>query len=126
MSGRVIARATRIDASREGWFDMNDFHAWVCAQTSGEFLPETTTLVVDDERVPGGYRFPSWQDIHDARVLLLSVPSLDRFDAVDLCDGCGYRRRVANRYLPDSDGGWTAIYARCLACGGEYHDLAEA
>ena len=126
MSGRVVARAKLADASREGWYTMSDFHLWVCAETSGEFLPETTALVVDDETVPGEFRFPAWQDIHDARILLVSIPSLGRYDAVELCDGCGYRRRVANRYLPDGDGGWMAIDARCLGCGGEYHDLSEA
>ena len=121
LSGRVVASLGRSDLRCHHCEVMHDVHLAAC-DDSGEFLPEDTRLLIDGEEAPGRTRVLDWLELCEADIVLLArLPSLERYDDVSICDGCGYMRRVASAWMPDGDGGSMAMWSRCLACGGGHH-----
>jgi hypothetical protein len=125
LSGRVVASFSCSDLRRHHWEVMYDIHLAACDE-SGEFFPEDTQLLIDGEEAPGRTRVLDWLELCEADIVLLAgLPSLERYDDVSICDGCGYLRRVASAWMPDGAGGFTAMWSHCLACGGVHRPPHE-
>ncbi len=125
LTGRVVASFSQSDLRRHHCEVMHDIHLAACDE-SGEFLSEDTQLLIDGEEAPGRTRVLDWLKLCEADLVLLArLPSLERYDDVSICDGCGYMRRVASAWMPDGDGGFMAIWSRCLACGGVHRPAHE-